>query len=57
MGLVAMAESKTYPVVVRTEIDYKRPARLGDQLVVHGRLDTVERLRAGVANEDSPARG
>ena len=45
MGLVAMAESQRYPVVVRTEIDYKRPARLGDHLVVHGWLDTVERLR------------
>lgn len=45
MGLVAMAESKNYPVVVRTEIDYKRPARLGDHLVVHGWLESVERLR------------
>jgi YbgC/YbaW family acyl-CoA thioester hydrolase len=45
MGLVAMAASQTFPVVVRTEIDYKRPARLGDQLVVHGWLESVERLR------------
>lgn len=45
MGLVAMADSQRYPVVVRTEIDYKRPAKLGDHLVVHGWLDTVERLR------------
>jgi YbgC/YbaW family acyl-CoA thioester hydrolase len=45
MGLVAMAESQNYPVVVRTEIDYKRPAKLGDHLVVHGWLDSVERLR------------
>lgn len=45
MGLVAMASTKTYPVVVRTEIDYKKPAVLGDQLVIHGWLESVERLR------------
>lgn len=45
MGLVGMAERAVYPVVVRTEIDYKRPARLGDRLVVHGRLQSVERMR------------
>lgn len=51
MGLVAMAESQTYPVVVRTEIDYKRPAKLGDQIVVHGWLESVERLRFWCAFE------
>lgn len=45
MGLVEMAASQTFPVVVRTEIDYKRPARLGDQLIVHGHLESVERMR------------
>jgi YbgC/YbaW family acyl-CoA thioester hydrolase len=45
MGLVEMASARTYPVVVRTEIDYRRPAKLGDKLVVHGRLESVERLR------------
>jgi YbgC/YbaW family acyl-CoA thioester hydrolase len=45
MGLADMAKSGVYPVVVRTEIDYKRPAVLGDKLIVHGRLDTVERMR------------
>jgi YbgC/YbaW family acyl-CoA thioester hydrolase len=45
MGLVGMAERATYPVVVRTEIDYKRPAKLGDRLVVEGRLESVDRLR------------
>lgn len=49
MGLVGMAERSVYPVVMRTEIDYKRPAKLGDQLVVEGRLDAVERLRFWVA--------
>lgn len=45
MGLVAMASSRNFPVVVRTEIDYRRPAKLGDRLVVHGWLESVERLR------------
>ena len=45
MGLVGMAERGTYPVVVRTEIDYKRPAKLGDRLIVEGRLESVDRLR------------
>lgn len=45
MGLVEMASTHLYPVVARTEIDYKRPARLGDKLEVHGRLESVERIR------------
>jgi YbgC/YbaW family acyl-CoA thioester hydrolase len=45
LALTEMAENHRYPVVVRTEIDYRRPARLGDQLVIEGRLDRVERVR------------
>jgi YbgC/YbaW family acyl-CoA thioester hydrolase len=45
MGLAEMARSGVYPVVVRTEIDYKRTAGLGDKLVVDGRLESVERMR------------
>ena len=51
MGLVAMAKTQTYPVVVRAEIDYRKPAVLGDRLVVHGRLDRFDRLRFWVAFE------
>src|SRR5215470_10890538 len=51
MGLVAMAETQVYPVVVRTEIDYRKPARLGDKLLVCGRLASVERTRFWVAFE------
>src|ERR1700693_6294852 len=29
------------PVVVRTEIDYRRPARLWDTLFIHGELETL----------------
>ena len=45
LGLAQMAESQKYPVVVRTEIDYRRAAKLGDRLVVEGRLDRLERVR------------
>ena len=45
LALTEMAQSQTYPVVVRTEIDYRRPAKLGDQLVIEGWLDRVERVR------------
>jgi YbgC/YbaW family acyl-CoA thioester hydrolase len=45
MGLAEMASSQQYPVVVRTEIDYRRPAKLGDRLVIDGWLESVERMR------------
>jgi YbgC/YbaW family acyl-CoA thioester hydrolase len=45
LPLVEMAETKKYPVVVRTEIDYRRGAKLGDQLAVEGWLDRLERAR------------
>ncbi len=45
MKLVEMARSGLYPVVVRTEIDYKRSAALGDKLVIEGWLESVERTR------------
>ena len=45
MGLAEMARSQLFPVVVRTEINYKRSAGLGDQLHVNGWLESVERTR------------
>ena len=45
LGLAQMAENKKYPVVVRTEIDYRRAAKLGDRLVVEGWLDQLDRVR------------
>ena len=45
LGLVEMAEKQRYPVVVRTEIDYPRAAKLGDRLTIEGWLDHVERAR------------
>lgn len=45
MDLRAMMETQLFPVVVRTEIDYKTPAKLGDKLIIHGRLEKLERAR------------
>jgi YbgC/YbaW family acyl-CoA thioester hydrolase len=45
LALADMAQSKKYPVVIRTEIDYRRAAKLGDQLAVDGWLDRLERVR------------
>ena len=45
MRLVEMAATQRYPVVVRTEIDYRRAAKLGDRLRIDGWLDRLERVR------------
>jgi YbgC/YbaW family acyl-CoA thioester hydrolase len=45
LGLAQMAETQKYPVVVRTEIDYRRAAKLGDKLTIEGWLDRLERVR------------
>lgn len=45
LRLADMAETQQYPVVVRTEIDYRRAAKLADTLVIEGWLDEIERAR------------
>lgn len=45
LALAEMAETQRYPVVVRTEIDYRKGAKLGDKLVVEGWLDEIARVR------------
>src|SRR6187200_2132330 len=45
MDLVTMSQTHLFPVVTRTEIDYKRPAKLGDWLVIRGILGEVSRAR------------
>jgi acyl-CoA thioester hydrolase len=40
-----MEQTKQYPAVVRTEIDYRRAAKLGDQLIVEAWLDQLQRAR------------
>jgi YbgC/YbaW family acyl-CoA thioester hydrolase len=45
LRLAEMATSQQYPVVVRTEIEYRRAAKLADRLVIEGWLDKLERAR------------
>jgi YbgC/YbaW family acyl-CoA thioester hydrolase len=45
LRLAEMFEKRRYPVVVRTEIDYRRAAKLGDRLTIEGWLDHVVRAR------------
>ena len=45
LPLSEMSQNQKYPVVVRTEIDYRRAARLGDRLVIEAWLERVERVR------------
>lgn len=49
--LRSMAETQVYPVVVRTEIDYRRPGRLGDVLETRGILEEWGRVRFWCAFE------
>jgi YbgC/YbaW family acyl-CoA thioester hydrolase len=51
MSLREMSETQLFPVVLRTEIDYRKPAKLADQLIIHGRLQSVERVRFWCAFE------
>lgn len=45
--LASMGENRIFPVVVRTEIDYIKPATLGDRLEVRGALVSIEGIRFG----------
>jgi YbgC/YbaW family acyl-CoA thioester hydrolase len=45
LPLADMARTQRYPVVVRTEIDYRRAAKLGDRLEIEGWLDQLQRAR------------
>src|SRR2546423_2128466 len=45
LPLTEMVKTQKYPVVVRTEIDYRRAAKLGDRLVIDGWLDQLQRAR------------
>ena len=45
MDFISMETSQLYPAVIRTEIDYRIPAKLGDKLIIHGKLDQLERAR------------
>ena len=45
LRLTEMAATQRYPVVVRTEIDYRHAAKLGDHLTVEGWVDRIDRVR------------
>ena len=45
MDFKSMASSQLFPAVVRTEIDYRIPAKLGDKVKVYGKLDQLDRAR------------
>jgi len=51
MSFEEIARTQIHPVVVRTEIDYKRPAVLGDLLVVNGRVTETSGIRFWVEFE------
>ncbi|HEY5892741.1 MAG TPA: thioesterase family protein [Chthoniobacterales bacterium] len=51
MNLRSMSEGGEFPIVVRTEIDYRSSAVLADRLEVHGRLEKMQRSRFWVALE------
>jgi YbgC/YbaW family acyl-CoA thioester hydrolase len=44
------------PVVARTEIDYLRPVRLGDSLLIHAELAALEKVRFRIRFEIVSAR-
>jgi len=45
LSLQEMSQTGLFPVVVRTEIDYRRAAKLGDALTVHGRFEEFGKVR------------
>lgn len=46
-----IARTQIHPVVVRTEIDYRKPARLGDKILVNGHIGECLRSRFFVSFE------
>jgi YbgC/YbaW family acyl-CoA thioester hydrolase len=45
LPLAEMSQTQRYPVVVQTEINYRRAAKLGDRLILDGWLDGLQRAR------------
>ena len=45
MNLRTMAETQLFPVVTRTEVDYRTPAHLGDWIRIEGTLAEIEGAR------------
>lgn len=45
LDLKGMSKSQLFPVVIRTEIDYRLPAALGDFIRIEGEIEVFERAR------------
>ncbi|MDF1823273.1 MAG: thioesterase family protein [Verrucomicrobiales bacterium] len=45
MDIAAMNESQLFPAVIRTEIDYRFPARLGDVVNITASLSEVQKVK------------
>lgn len=45
MDLPKMSETQLFPVLVRTEIDYRRPAKLGDWLTIRGSVVEMSKAK------------
>src|SRR5277367_97573 len=54
--LEEMHRTGLVPVVARTEIDYLKPARLGDKLIVSAELSRLEKVRSFMRFEITSAR-
>jgi YbgC/YbaW family acyl-CoA thioester hydrolase len=54
-SLEEMGRTGLVPVVARTEIDYLKPARLGDKLLVIAELIRMEKVRFLIRFEIAPA--
>jgi YbgC/YbaW family acyl-CoA thioester hydrolase len=51
MSFEEIARTNIHPVVIRTEIDYKKPAILGDELEIRGRVTESSAARFWVEFE------
>ena len=51
MSFEEIAQTKIHPIVVRTEIDYTKPALLGDIITVNGRITESSGVRFWVGFE------
>jgi YbgC/YbaW family acyl-CoA thioester hydrolase len=45
LPLSEMVETRIFPAVARTEVDYRKPARLGDKLRIRSRVERFEKVR------------
>ena len=51
MSFQEIAQTQIHPIVVRTEIDYRKPALLGDNITVNGRITESSGVRFWVGFE------